>query len=169
MNPVEGSLEANAISTIRVTFNPLEAKEYSTKVNLYLDGANDAYLTVELKGEGADAKIYFDRREIILPCTPLDIPARATFYVYHNNGYENLELKPKIANEVGKLPVELRFPEGHNLGLTKPKVKIEAVFSSPKPLSFTTYIDFYDDDSNKFQIPISGTTDNSIFTVYSYI
>jgi hypothetical protein len=150
MNPVEGVLEPNVTSTIRVTFNPLEAKEYSTKVNLYLDGADEPYLTVELKGEGADAKIYFDRREIILPCTPLDIEARATFYVYHNNGYENLELKPKIANEVGKLPVELRYPEGRNLGLTKPKVKIEAVFHSPKPLSFTTYIDFYDDDSNKF-------------------
>jgi len=28
---------------------------------------------VELKGEGADAKIYFDRREVILPPTPLEI------------------------------------------------------------------------------------------------
>ena len=29
-----------------------------------------------------------------------------------HNGYENLELRPKIANEVGKLPIELTFPDG---------------------------------------------------------
>ena len=61
---------------------------------------------VELKGEGADAKIFFDRREIILPPTPLDVMSKATFMVCHN-GYENLELKVKIANEVGKLPIEI--------------------------------------------------------------
>lgn len=36
-------------------------------------------------------------------------------------------------------------------------------------MSFTTFIDFYDDEGNKFSIPISGTTDNSLFTVFSYI
>lgn len=169
MNPTEGTLEPGALSTVRVTFNPLEATTYDWEVPLYLDGAQEPYLTVELKGEGADAKIYFDRREVILPCTPLDIPARATFTVSHHNGYENLELKPKIANEVGKLPVELKFPDGRNLGVTTGKVKIEAVFVSPKPLSFTTFIDFFDDEGQKFSIPISGTTDNSIFTVFSYL
>jgi hypothetical protein len=74
---------------------------------------------VELKGEGADAKIFFDRREIILPPTPLDVMSKATFMVCHN-GYENLELKAKIANEVGKLPVEIIFEkDGSNLGVTK--------------------------------------------------
>ena len=37
-----------------------------------------------------------------------------------HNGYENLELKAKIANEVGKLPVEIIFEkDGSNLGVTK--------------------------------------------------
>lgn len=43
------------------------------------------------------------------------------------------------------------------------------MFSNKKPLSFTTHIDFYDEEGNKFSIPISGTTDNSLFTVYSYM
>jgi hypothetical protein len=123
---------------------------------------------VEFRGQGADAKIFFDRREVILPPTPLDIAARATFMVCHN-GYENLELRPKIANEVGKLPIELNFPDGNNLGVTKAKLKVEAVFTSSKPLSFTTFIDFFDDEGNKFSIPISGTTDNSLFSVQSFI
>ena len=119
MNPTEGRLEPGATSTVRVTFNPLEPIEYVCKVPLYLDGdRGKPYLMIEFRGEGADAKIYFDRREVILPCTPLDIPARSTFMVCHN-GYENLELRPKIANEVGKLPIELNFPDGNNLGVTK--------------------------------------------------
>ena len=119
MNPTEGRLEPGATSTVRVTFNPLEPFEYVWKVPLYLDGDKaKPYLMIEFRGEGADAKIYFDRREVILPCTPLEIPARATFMVCHN-GYENLELRPKIANEVGKLPIELHYPDGDNLGVTK--------------------------------------------------
>jgi hypothetical protein len=43
------------------------------------------------------------------------------------------------------------------------------VFSSSKPLSFTTFIDFFDDEGNKFSIPISGTTDNSVFTIFSFM
>jgi hypothetical protein len=154
---------------VRVTFNPLEPHEYVCKVPLFLDGGKEKpYLMVELRGEGADAKIFFDRREVILPCTPLDTPARATFQVCHN-GYENLLLAPKVANEVGKLPIELLFPDGQNLGVTKAKLKVEAVFTSPKPLSFTTFIDFQDDEGNTFRIPISGTTDNSLFTIFSFM
>jgi hypothetical protein len=53
--------------------------------------------------------------------------------------------------------------------VTKAKVKVEATFKFNVPLSFTTFIDFIDDEGKKFQIPISGTTDNSIFTNYSFI
>lgn len=43
------------------------------------------------------------------------------------------------------------------------------MFTSSKPLSFTTFIDFFDDEGNKFSIPISGTTDNSVFTIFSFM
>ena len=122
---------------------------------------------IEFRGEGADAKIFFDRREVILPTVPLDIESRASFMVCHN-GYENQALNYKIANEVGKLPIKLSFPDGNNLGVTKQKVKVEASFTFGSPLSFTTFIDFFDDEGNKFSIPISGTTDNSLFTSYGF-
>jgi hypothetical protein len=58
-------------------------------VPLFLDGEKTTpYLVIEFRGEGADAKIFFDRREIILPPVPLDIESKATFMVCHN-GYEN--------------------------------------------------------------------------------
>jgi hypothetical protein len=73
MNPTEGRLEPGTTSTVRVTFNPLEPEEYFVKVPLYLDGdKNKPYLMVEFRGEGAEAKIYFDRREIIMPTVPLN-------------------------------------------------------------------------------------------------
>ena len=128
MNPTEGRLEPGTTSTVRVTFNPLEPLEYVVKVPLFLDGdRSKPYLMIEFRGEGAEAKIYFDRREVILPVVPLGFPAKATFLVCHN-GYENLELRPKIATEVGKLPITLNFPDGKNLGVTKQKLKVEAVF-----------------------------------------
>ena len=169
MNPTEGRLEPGTTSTVRVTFNPLEPQEYAVKVPLFLDGDRaKAYLMIEFRGEGAEAKIFFDRREVVLPVVPLGFQAKATFLVCHN-GYENLELRPKIATEVGKLPITLNFPDGKNLGVTKQKLKVEAVFQNKKPLSFTTFIDFYDDEGNKFSIPVSGTTDNSLFTIFSFM
>ena len=169
ISPTEGTLDPNSSGTIRVTFNPVEPIEYYEKVPLYLDGETDKpYLIVELRGEGTEPKIYFDRREVILPVVPLGIQSKTTFYVCHN-GYENLELDPKIASEVGKLPITWNFPDGNNLGVTKSKIKVEAMFTNSKPLSFTTHFDFYDDEGNKFSIPISGTTDNSIFTIFAFI
>jgi len=70
---------------------------------------------------------------------------------------------------VGQLPITISFPDGENLGVTKQKVKVEATFMFSSPLSFTTFLDFFDDEGNKFSIPISGTTDNSILTVFSYL
>jgi hypothetical protein len=72
MNPIEGKLDPGASSSIRVTFNPLEPLEYHARIPVYVDGdRSKAYLMIELRGEGQEAKIYFDRREIILPCIPL--------------------------------------------------------------------------------------------------
>jgi len=63
----------------------------------------------------------------------------------------------------------IKYPEGENIGVTKLKVKVEATFKFSSPLSFTTFLDFFDDEGNKFSIPISGTTDNSIFTIFSFM
>ena len=70
---------------------------------------------------------------------------------------------------MGKIPIKIMFPDGNNLGVTKSKVKVEASFTFTSPLSFTTFIDFFDDEGNKFSIPISGTTDNSIFSIFSFL
>ena len=140
LNPSEGKLEPGVTTNVRASFNPIEAKEYYAKIPLYLDNdTTKPYLFVEFKGEGTVPRLTFDRREIVLPVVPLGIPAKATFVVF-NQGYENLELRPKVVSEVGKLPIAISFPDGSNVGVTKPKVKVEATFVHKKPLSFTTRI-----------------------------
>jgi len=64
--------------------------------------------------------------------------------------------------------VDLEYLEGKNLGITKNKIKVEAVFINKKPLSFTTRIEFADDTGRVYALPISGTTDNSLFTNYTF-
>ena len=42
-------------------------------------------------------------------------------------------------------------------------------FTAPKSVSFTAKIDFFDGEGNVFCLPVSGTSENSILTVYPYI
>jgi len=65
--------------------------------------------------------------------------------------------------------VDLRFLDGKNVGITKNRIKVEAFFKSPKPLSFTTRVEFYDDTGRIYPLIISGTTDNCLFTNFSYL
>lgn len=164
----EGDLEPGDSFSVRVSFNPTNDIEYEQSTNLYLDDSEEPYLTLSFKGEGTVPRITFDRREVILPIVPVGTPARALFQIY-NSGYENVDLTFKLPTEEGNIPLELHFPDGISLGVTKSKVPVEAVFCSKKPLSFTAKIDFMDEDGNRFSIPISGTTDNSLFTIFPFI
>jgi hypothetical protein len=102
-----------------------------------------------------------------MPVVPLGVESKCVFRIT-NSGYENLNLKYKIIDDISKLNIDLAFPEGKNLGITKNKVKVEATFSSKKPISFTTRIEFYDDSERCYEIAISGTSDNSLFTNFGY-
>lgn len=42
-------------------------------------------------------------------------------------------------------------------------------FTSKKPISFTTRIEFKDEKNVGYVIPVSGTSDNSLLTVFPYM
>ena len=48
------------------------------------------------------------------------------------------------------------------------RIKIEVSFFHTKPMSFTTKIDFIDENAKTYSIPVSGSTDNSLFTNFPY-
>jgi len=81
-----------------------------------------------------------------MPVVPLNIKSRAIFKVI-NDGYENLNLDKKIRvmEELGNVKMDVKFLDGKTLGIGKNKLKIECSFSNNRPLSFTTRLEFSDD------------------------
>ncbi len=100
-----------------------------------------------LTGVAANPKLLFDRREILLPPVPLNIESKLQFRII-NDGYENLNIEERVLDELGNINIRIHFPEGKNIGLTKNRVKVDAIFSSAKPISFTTKLEFNDDSGH---------------------
>lgn len=53
------------------------------------------YCEIKLKGLGVHPRLNFDRREVMLPTVPLNIPSVCTFML-SNDGYENFKLRHEI-------------------------------------------------------------------------
>lgn len=169
LQPTEGQIKAGETIVIRAGFSPVATGDYEVKVPVYLDEKPQAYTEMTLKGQGAHPKLLFDRREVILPISPIDIEAKAIFKVI-NDGFENLTLEPpKVAADVGSVPLEFKFLDGDNLGITKSKVRVEVSVKLKKTMSFTTRIEFVDDEKHVYPIMISGTVDNSLLTNFPYL
>lgn len=168
INPSEGTIEGGHTLYLRASFNPFKEESYSKTVPLFIDrDKTRSYLDIHFKGVGAYPKLTFDKREVIMPIVPLNISTKCQFKVI-NDGYENLTLKENFSNDFnGNL--KLTYLDGRNLGVTKNKIKLEVSFCYEKPFSFTSRLDFMDNDGRTYTIPISGTCDNCLLTNYSYI
>lgn len=143
--------------------------------NLYLDGdLKKSHMKIKIKGEGIFPKITFDRKEIILPTVPLNIMSRCVnickqIFRIFNEGYDNFNLKPVISSDMGITNLKLNYPDGKNLNVSRKKIRVEITFISDKSQSFTTKLEFVDENSRQYSIPVSCTTDNCILTNYSYL
>lgn len=172
IHPSDGRIEPGQMIRLKVQFNPTVPGEFHKCVPVYIDDNDQPldkpYLELVLRGSAAQPKLSFDRREVLLPVVPLGVEARCTFRVL-NDGYENLNLRHKVFGEEGNISVKLRFPEGQNMGITKRRLRVDALFQAHKAISFTTRIEFYDDAGKIYTIPVSGTTDNCLLTNYPYI
>lgn len=182
LEPVHGTLEPESDCRIRVAFLPNEPIEYRTSLNVFLsppgDGPQDGeppvpdeskpYLSLRLKGQGAVPKLTFDRKEVVLPIVPLGIRSRCLFHIT-NEGYESLDVKVRLPTDNIRIPLTINFPEGQTVGITKPKIPVEVFFQSNKPISFCAKLEFLDNDTGSYTLPISGTTENSILTCHHYL
>jgi hypothetical protein len=146
----------------------LSPGDFSRTLQFFIDNEKKPYSEITLKGKGQFPRLTFDRREVILPITPVGIESKCVFRII-NDGYENLTLDHIMTVDHNIIPLKLNFPDGKNIGVTKNRIKVEAVFLSNKPLSFTTEVQFKDDHNRFYPIKISGTSDNSILTTFPYI
>ncbi|CAJ1445026.1 unnamed protein product [Effrenium voratum] len=189
VDPPGGILHPAQDCLVRAAFMPSEPIEYKANMNVYISpprstaaesGKNvDAslalpadeskpYLSLRMKGQGTVPKLAFDRREIVLPVVPLGIRSRCLFYII-NEGYESLDVKYRLPNDQIRIPLTINFPEGQQIGITKPKIPVEIFFQSNKPISFCAKIEFLDTESGSYVLPVSGTTENCILTCHNYL
>lgn len=155
--------------TVKFSFMPLVKKKYSNKVILYTidEHGKQSTKTITLIGEGTLPRLYFDRRELILPIVPLNIESSIKFKI-KNDGYENSKIFHKIDSQMGLLPLEVKYLDDHTIGYMKNELRMEISFKSPKPLSFTCKLIFFDEDNVESCIMVAGTTDNCLFTNFSF-
>ena len=99
---------------------------------------------------------------------PVGIKSSVTFEI-HNKGYENLELRSRLPPDCTHLPISVSFPQGQIIGIGRETVPVQVSFVAPRPMSFSARIEFLDMDGNRFTIPVTGTTDNSILTVQDFV
>jgi hypothetical protein len=123
---------------------------------------------VILKGEGAMPRLIFDKYEVIMPITPLQIESKVRLTII-NQGYDNIELKSRFNCDQSLIKVRVDWPDGSQLGVTKQKLTVVIVYSGDKPFGFTTKLFFFDASDNSWTINVSAVTDNRIFSNYTWI
>lgn len=169
ISPLKGQLLEGEHTNIHVEFLPENPSEFKAHVPMYLDhDLENEYMQLGLKGCGAYPKLTFDCKEVVLPIVPLNTKSVAQFHII-NNGYDSLELKYKILLDQSKLPITLIFPSGKSVNNSAKRIPVIVTFTSSKSISFTTRIDFYDSQNNRYGINITGTSDNCILTNYPYL
>jgi len=164
----------NYICTLKFTFTPQEKKKYSNKVTLWIYDPEVQkkvpYKELTLEGEGSHPRLYFDKREIILPIVPLGFESKMKFKVF-NEGYDNTKITHKIFPEhlEKDKTMKLTYCDGNNIGILKPDLKMEISFMSLKPISRTCKLTFYDENNKESSIMIATTADNCLFTNFSFL
>lgn len=170
ISPMRGDLLTGDTIPVRVTFLPQGHGDYFKNIDVYITGQPDTsrpYFTLLCRGSGVFPRLSFSKYRLTLPSVPLGITSRASFSII-NNGYDNLELKYRISPTI-PLPLNITFPDGSDVGLTREKATIVVAAKSDIPVSWTGKIEFYDTDGEKFSIELCGCSDNCLFTVYPFV
>ena len=167
--PKSGTLPKGGSCKVRATFLPRDKRGYSATVPLYLDGNREkAYVELEPSGQGTYPFLSFNMREVTMPPVPLGVQSQMTFRI-QNNGYDNLELQYRLPPDTSHAPLSLEFPDGHMIGMARENLDVVVSFTSPKPISFTSNLEFLDEDGNRYSIPISGVSDNCILSTHPFL
>lgn len=167
--PSKGCLEPDESCYVDIHFVPTEENFYDEKLPVYLDGHKEnAYITIQVKGCGILPQLAFSETEVVMPLVPLGIESRSMFTI-QNNGYDNLEVGYRLPVDTSRVPLSLSFPDGQNIGIGNPEIRVEIQFKSKKPLCFTANLEFFDAEGNFFRLPVVGTSDNCLFSNFDFV
>jgi len=170
VSPRRGDLTPGERVTVRVTFSPQEDVDYENELPLYLADQEDRsrpYLKLAMRGSGVYPRITFSAEEVFLPTVPLNVVSRCKVWII-NDGYDNLDLTHKLPLNC-QIPLDVEFPDGKNIGMGSDRIPVIFSYSSDKPVSLNTKIDFFDVDGSCYSINVIGAADNSLFTNFGFL
>jgi len=166
--------EKNSIISLCFSFTPTEKKRYTAKIILEIFDTElrkmIPYKELILEGEGSLPRLYFDRKELIMPLTPLGFESKLKFKI-SNEGFDNTKITHKfLPEQLEKEKIlKVTYLDGNDIGVLRPDLRMEIVFCSTKPLSRTCKLTFYDENNKEFSIMVACTADNCLFTNFSFI
>lgn len=161
--PVSGRIGPGLSMKIKVQFKPNKSKKYDVKLPIYIDSEETPYKHLHLLAEGAAPCLLFETQDIILPTVPLFTESLSRFVII-NDGYAKTYLTYSIAKNVNDVDLKVRFINSNHLNSTKNICIVELGFIARSPVSFTTKIDFEDNNKKAYSVLVSGTADNFLFT-----
>ena len=172
VSPKRGDLTPGEKVTVRVTFSPQEDADYEAELPLFLADQADRsrpYLNLSMRGCGVYPRITFSAEEVLLPAVPLNVVSRAKIWIV-NDGYDSLDVTHKLALNC-QIPLGVEFPEGKTVGMAGQPSRVPVIisYSSSKPVSLNTKIDFFDADGSCYSINVIGAADNSVFTNFPFL
>lgn len=165
--------DGSSFDLITLNFQPINNQVYEENFVIYVKTKHsDSYMkakTVVITGEGIYPRVFFDRREVIFPVVPLNMESKVVFKI-KNDGYEECDIKVKVNCSTGNVPVTAKFIEGSKFDILVKELKVEAVFKTSKPISFTAKITFYElNGLFEESIFMYGTSENCFLTNYTYL
>ena len=169
LKPTPGELGVGESTIVRIAFAPEEAGPVNVSLPLHIGGGGERpYLHLVLSGTAALPRLSFDVPAVNLLAVPLGHTARASFHVI-NEGYDNLQIQHRLPIDSSHMPVDVAFPEGTLVGVSRQRLMLAVAFTAKKPTAFTAPIDLVDTDGNCFSINVTCTTDNSLLTLQPFL
>lgn len=170
ISPVRGDLAPMSSAPVRVTFQPQTSGNFSKRLNIYITGQPDTsrpYFTLLCRGSAVFPRMTFSSSNVQLPPVPLGTTSRAAFIIF-NNGYSSMKIKHKVSPAI-TVPIDVTFPDGDEFGVTVDRVKVIVSARLDTPASWGGKLEFLDNDGERFVVNVSGASDNSMMTNYSFV
>lgn len=183
IEPTQGTLFPDQTQALCVFFKPDNTGPVSSEVHLYVESLGfKSPVSLQLKGTGVEPSLAFDPPEIILPFIPAGGEITSVFSIV-NYGCDRTEIRFNIPQEplskYGNL--ELSFPEGRLLKGDGEKLAVIVKYTSNvkdaggakdiknNSTSFAIKVEFLNQISQTFYLPIRGTSDSSLLTLQPYL
>ncbi|XP_049499178.1 cilia- and flagella-associated protein 47-like [Panthera uncia] len=175
---LSGILQPHNEINVSISFCPSHPTKYTADIPIHLNDNPICYRKLCLVGEVKSPKLSFDPPFIFFAPVPLDVTTKMNVNILPQNYFRDSTLDVQIPT-VSLLdgdeaqPLSVTFPKGCIITGSSSGINAQLTchlsFKSSKPVSFFTDILFCDNRDNWFLLPVTGTAENCLLTIYPYM